>query len=260
MVSLKLGLFVFFTIFSYLHTVNGQSFAGFKTKCKNDYLLDITNGTMDKTTKKIQFQDATYPEEKYFRHDDLIYGCVCDVQLCISKCCMENHPLNITCEPGFTKHVRVDTYHENITRAAQNPRHVSTYWNNCSYYELEEGDTYYLKNDGRLYFDMEDRHFNLHEYCVAQDENENKLSVRLCFDQEELASVGQEVEEFHKYGMLISVPFLLATLIIYFILPDKKIQIKCMMAYVTCLMLSYIVLIYLQFNADLPSPHCQIMG
>lgn len=61
-------------------------------------------------------------------------------------------------------------------------------------------------------------------------------------------------------GMVISIPFLFITLVIYFILPDKKIQTKCMMAYIMCLMFAYIFLVYLQINPNLENPACEIVG
>lgn len=47
--------------------------------------------------------------------------------------------------------------------------------------------------------------------------------------------------------MLISIPFLLATFLVYVLLPEKRnLHGKCMMNYVFTLTVAYVVLVYIQ--------------
>lgn len=64
-------------------------------------------------------------------------------------------------------------------------------------------------------------------------------------------------------GMIISIPFLLATLFVYAVLPEKRnLHGKCLMSYVSSLMLAYCFLVFIQLNTDIinETPACTAIG
>ncbi|XP_022917482.1 G-protein coupled receptor Mth2-like isoform X16 [Onthophagus taurus] len=65
-----------------------------------------------------------------------------------------------------------------------------------------------------------------------------------------------EKEDFKKIGMIISMPFLIATFLVYALLPDKNLPAKSLMCYVLSLLFAYIMLVTIQLNSNLEHGAC----
>ncbi|XP_068899219.1 G-protein coupled receptor Mth2-like isoform X7 [Tenebrio molitor] len=86
----------------------------------------------------------------------------------------------------------------------------------------------------------EGRTFNSTNSCV--ESYNNTLVAIIC-------AVDEDVMEIVAYtGMIISMPFLLATFIAYALLPDRNLHMKALMFYVINLMLSYLLLVIIQLT------------
>ncbi|XP_076667143.1 putative G-protein coupled receptor Mth-like 1 [Andrena cerasifolii] len=79
-------------------------------------------------------------------------------------------------------------------------------------------------------------------FCVADRENGSRIAL-VCFDQEDYISSSIWKEKLFSSLGIISAVFLIATLAVYVLLPElREIQDKAMMAVVTSLAVSYIIL------------------
>lgn len=167
----------------------------FETECDKNHAINISNGAFDDVTKTIKHEDVVYPPDKYFTHvdhGDELFGCVCDLKVCVAKCCTEATPRNSSCESGYSPDVQINTHNDDFTLAEQNAKHLSVEWKECMYLVLEPDDIYYILEDGRLYFPLMEMYFELNEYCVIQFRNEthNNIEVRLCFHEEDFEEDG----------------------------------------------------------------------
>ncbi|XP_060521062.1 G-protein coupled receptor Mth2-like isoform X6 [Cylas formicarius] len=61
-------------------------------------------------------------------------------------------------------------------------------------------------------------------------------------------------------GMIISMPFLLATFLVYALLPDRNLHQKALMFYVLTLFVSYVLLVTINLSDSLVEPGCTLIG
>ena len=79
-------------------------------------------------------------------------------------------------------------------------------------------------------------------FCVTERENGSQIAL-VCFHQQDYISATRWTEKLYSYLGIISAVFLIATLAVYILLPElRDIQDKAMMAAVTSLAVSYIIL------------------
>ncbi|KAL1517939.1 hypothetical protein ABEB36_001635 [Hypothenemus hampei] len=64
----------------------------------------------------------------------------------------------------------------------------------------------------------------------------------------------------YSIGMIISMPFLLITFIVYLLLPDRNLHQKALMLYVLSLLISYILLVTVNLYKDLYGLVCESVG
>ncbi|CAH2013019.1 unnamed protein product [Acanthoscelides obtectus] len=63
------------------------------------------------------------------------------------------------------------------------------------------------------------------------------------------------------YGMIISMPFLLLTFLVYLIIPEKNLHRKALMFYVICLLLAYVLLVTSNLSKySFPDVTCHLIG
>ncbi|KAB0792052.1 hypothetical protein PPYR_14013 [Photinus pyralis] len=111
---------------------------------------------------------------------------------------------------------------------------------NCDhgFYKLEpnvyEDDAYYLQTNGSLWMPNTGEWLGFEEFCL-ENMGGNEISALLCFSER----------------MMISLPFLFATFLVYAVLPDLTLHAKCLMCYVITLGLGYASLLFIQFNSSL---------
>ncbi|KAG5896039.1 hypothetical protein JTB14_011034 [Gonioctena quinquepunctata] len=106
-------------------------------------------------------------------------------------------------------------------------------------------------------------------------EMDTGITLGMEFDQYCLDNLKNEVRPFFceamtndysnriilSYGMIISMPFLLATFIVYALLSDSNIHSGALMSYVLSLLLGYISLVIVQLtNTHIPSIPCKLLA
>ncbi|XP_060521061.1 G-protein coupled receptor Mth2-like isoform X5 [Cylas formicarius] len=96
------------------------------------------------------------------------------------------------------------------------------------------------------------------EYCVDTFVNGNLsyFTALVCFKQD--AVVQPPTKTF--LCMIISMPFLLATFLVYALLPDRNLHQKALMFYVLTLFVSYVLLVTINLSDSLVEPGCTLIG
>ncbi|XP_056629654.1 G-protein coupled receptor Mth2-like isoform X3 [Diorhabda sublineata] len=213
--------------------------------CENS--VDITDGIRSGTN--ITKDDITYTEKNYFVQGDSIKGCICNVKQCIRKCCDEGEVMNMT------------------TRTCVADKSSDTPYSAFSVYSIivvpdnqicDKIKTRVLINDdfriidGELIWD--DVHFEMDDYCLIKN-GDNYIAIACVQNQTSFDGFVA------TSGMIISMPFLLATFLVYLILPERNLHRKALMSYVFTLLAAYITLVTIQMYPYQFKPvPCQILG
>jgi len=171
-------------------------------------------------------------------------------------------------------------YEYNLTRAniTANDKHFYfKIWNPCAgrnRYPLNpyvyEDEKWYLLSNGSilrpLARESEDRLLNYSQYCLARVKS-HEYSEYLVFFCEEPSSEDDSGEVIffglYSFGMLASVPFLIATYIVYWLLPDlRNLHGLTLREYVGCLAMAYSILAVTQLTPQEQIPHviCIALG
>ncbi|XP_031357284.1 G-protein coupled receptor Mth2-like [Photinus pyralis] len=176
---------------------------------------------------------------KQFAYNGLIEDCECEKSTCVRKCCDANYvPFNDSCVPAL-EGARFQIYNQSKpVEGDLNVRIISGYIN-CKgnpHYMLQESegpdDEFFIQKDGLLWHPSEGLMVALDSYCV--DDFDGDRTALICFPEKNPNTV------INITGMVISMPFLLATFLIYALMPDLNMHNKSLMCYVLSLLLAYI--------------------
>ena len=124
-------------------------------------------------------------------------------------------------------------------------------------------DEYTVLANGSLYQPRYDEFIELTSYCLAVV-NGNQYEVVICFSNEtKNATLPDQHSDIPVAGLIISLPFLLATFVVYSILPElRNMHGYTLRGYVGSLFVAYTVLAVVQLinQAILPESLCIAMG
>ncbi|XP_022917472.1 G-protein coupled receptor Mth2-like isoform X6 [Onthophagus taurus] len=216
--------------------------------CTYNFSIDITNGALNDVNKEITHNGIVYTRENYYRDEDggeKIIGCICDAKPCIRKCCGENERfVNRTC-----------TVSENVTNLQNIFGSFSVVYDKllCKYprtrYLIESRD-YTITSSGFIKQDSKQKPISPEFYCLEFILSNDYPDSLLC------AEPTTAVQSYYSMGMIISMPFLIATFLVYALLPDKNLPAKSLMCYVLSLLFAYIMLVTIQLNSNLEHGAC----
>ncbi|XP_045461967.1 G-protein coupled receptor Mth2-like isoform X8 [Harmonia axyridis] len=97
------------------------------------------------------------------------------------------------------------------------------------------------------------------KFCVEDIEAEDRMDVLACMALE--APRDENKDKIYNLGMVISMPFLLITFIVYALLPDRNLHMKALMCYVINLLLAYMFIVTIQLSDTVfPDDICAILG
>lgn len=162
--------------------------------CKYNVSVDITDGfKYDDGTDIIIKDNINYVPRYYYRLDDRIYGCVCNVKICIRKCCQINMiNLDNSCVVSNDT-LRIRTYRkedfiEEKTIDIDNYYLLNTKFCPQQKYLLDPDnfyDQFLIQTDGKLYLKNVDDTTNYVlpiDYCIDTFKRNNKtrLNAKLC--------------------------------------------------------------------------------
>ncbi|XP_038120388.1 G-protein coupled receptor Mth2 isoform X2 [Culex quinquefasciatus] len=242
---------------------NGESIL----PCRFTESVNITSGEYNATDRTIFHDGVLFREENYATinytvisynktdTDDYIRGCVCQVANCVWLCCytfsdVDGHP---RCDDSEYNEIEVPFEDENSETRMVNLTSLENIFVVIRYSEdyvfdaapdewLMNSTGYVLSLDGKTPIQQND-------YCVESD---GFLLFPLTPDP--LDEVLQKT-----IGIIISIPFLLATLLIYACLPElRNIHGKSLICYVFSLTCAYLVILHLNMGwGFIP---CKVVG
>ncbi|XP_050093983.1 G-protein coupled receptor Mth2-like [Anopheles aquasalis] len=232
------------------------------TDCSLEDRIDLTNGTMEPGNGTIQYAGGLYDQEHYFENQEQRYSCVCKWRVCIYVCCyhidadrceLAQLPLNVSVRTATGSRVREQV---NLKQSA---RYWLIYarppaWNSTAGYVMRLfGYEAELHEDGSLAYGS--NVYASKTYCV----NPGSDPIPFVWFLEQNDQV--DVHHWHSLGMIISVPFLIATLIVYILIPDlRNIPGKSLMCYVLALTSSYVTLVVIKRSVIIMPDWCQLVG
>lgn len=148
-------------------------------------------------------------------------------------------------------------------------------WNPCpgmKRYSLNpymyKDEEWYLLSNGSIMRPLskepEERLLHYHQYCLARVRSYDYPEY-LAFFCEEVDPIedDNDSEVVYSFGMLASVPFLVATYVVYWLLPDlRNLHGLTLRGYVGCLAVAYSMLGVLQLTPQerIPNDICIIIG
>ncbi|CAG9838865.1 unnamed protein product [Diabrotica balteata] len=119
-------------------------------------------------------------------------------------------------------------------------------------------DAYYVQEDGKLFVPNFNKSFENNEYCIDEI---HTLSAFLCFPEKDVVVPKTILQTSNAAGMIISMPFLLLTFLVYLLLPERNLHRRALMSYVFTLLAAYITLVTIQlYSGQFPDTTCHVLG
>lgn len=215
-----------------------------------------------------------YPADQ--RWTNLTYSCICRKGDCINKCCSDDEILRSDEKDRFLcqKVSRDDKTSESATRTGTGmpelrlsanllakeiehigklaehfrllqhfvecPNHTFTF----SPHDYEQ-DFIILQANGSI-MDDGGKLYPPWDYCIDW-QSTDRIGVIVCLPNAQNASLSEEYT-FYCVGTIVSIPFLVATFLVYAIIPElRNLYGKTLMCYVICLVIAYVFLILVTY-------------
>ncbi|OXU30942.1 hypothetical protein TSAR_002780 [Trichomalopsis sarcophagae] len=232
-----------------------------ETECPTEALVDLTASfekNPDRNGSSIVVDGVFYPADAIRWQGNKALGCPCRTRGCLPLCCSHDScmgPVNRSTEAEFFP------VHSPESMQVDPDFQVSQYWqfawNPCHggdrYILTPENpdpdfkdDKFQLLSNGSMYQPTIKHLRNYTDFCVDYMNNTYRMVV--CFDEGDTPA--PSIENIHSIfptGMLISVPFLIATFVVYMLIPElRNIHGQTLCAYVFSLIVAYIALSTLQ--------------
>ncbi|XP_050072914.1 G-protein coupled receptor Mth2-like [Anopheles maculipalpis] len=238
---------------------------GASLNCPISERIDLTEGVQD-SQGLVRFAGNMYSPENYTTSEENHrYSCVCAQRKCVYVCCY--HIDRSKCEESSLLLNRTSSKEVSWVASMLEEidlRESSEFWliyatppawNYMPGYSLQiSGHEGELINDGSFAYGT--KVYASRTYCINPAEDSMPY-VWIKETDEHL-----EVHRWHSLGMIISIPFLVATLIVYALIPDlRNIPGKSLMCYVFALAVSYLALILIKRSVFDNSPDwCTAIG
>ncbi|XP_044763908.1 G-protein coupled receptor Mth2-like isoform X2 [Coccinella septempunctata] len=228
--------------------------SGVKACAKGDLVQDITDGF--ESGSVIVKDNVRYESHNFYREGHTIWGCVCEVTKCLRKCCQDGFsPVRVgkdrICKPSSTpKQLLSTSLRENVHTKDYKLFHAGFICDTPDTLALRETNLDKDLNGGFLNaFGMS---LGVKNFCL--DHVQDRLTSIICVTTEEELV-------FKSVGMIISMPFLLVTFLVYALLPDRNLHMKALMCYVINLLHAYIFLVTIQLTDEVfEDTVCAILG
>lgn len=229
-------------------------------------ILDVEIGVA--TANGSFFYNGTvYSADLLWTDGNFTYACVCRKRNCIKKCCRSDEVLRENPEKKAMCQKMSQNNTELATRAARTPdlylppekmakeiRHIGKL---RDYFLLVENelvcstnsmllnpndfpeDNVILQANGSL-LNSEKKDYPVWNYCLDWQVTYDQVGIMVCV----IPETESPNETAHFVGMIISIPFLVATFLVYAITPElRNLYGKTLMCYVICLITGYVFLI-----------------
>lgn len=238
------------------------------TPCSFNLSVPIVNGTVYPNGSLVERGDV-YPKGYYFTVNGTTRGCLCALKPCIRKCCSEDEFIlfsaNVAahCEknpkPSAFNNFTLPVY-KNVTEFANiSQKHFRIlYGDVCEYGKfllmpsMNPDDRSYLMYDGRIL--LTGNYLDASEYCLESVDGFDGIQTLVCFPPSE-DSQSRAAFTFYPLGMIMSIPFLLGTFLVYAVISElRNLHGKSLMCHVFSLLSAYVVLTVVQLGRDAVPP------
>lgn len=189
--------------------------------------------------------------------------CTRDVA-CIRKCCEVDYVMRgKRCVLRNDSDWHIPVYRETDVTTQEHIEYIVGMINcDNGFYKLEpdvyDDDVHYLQTNGSLWKPVTGEMLAFEKFCI-EDLGDNATSAFVCFEEDDLAV--KISRKMNAVGMIISMPFLLLTFLVYAVLPDRNLHGKCLMCYVITLFGAYAFLVFIQlYPNDLAGANCKTLG
>ncbi|XP_072397052.1 G-protein coupled receptor Mth2-like isoform X3 [Diabrotica undecimpunctata] len=114
--------------------------------------------------------------------------------------------------------------------------------------------------NGSIFWESGDYYIDQNLFCVelyTVDKTNYFLHALVCVSETEITNSYQ----MPVWGMIISMPFLLLTFLVYLLLPERNLHRRALMSYVFTLLAAYITLVTIQlYSGQFPDTTCHVLG
>ncbi|XP_055301255.1 G-protein coupled receptor Mth2-like [Sitodiplosis mosellana] len=222
--------------------------------CNQIDSINITSGTLN-ADKSITFNGRNYLPNRYappVKNGNIVFdtrGCLCDQMKCIRYCVKKDFP-----PTGFqidvinaNKEWEKKDFHEHFVtvRGINCPKRIATKFN--------------IQDDGMVVpigDEITSKHpRNQSEYCLKKNDD-NEMIAEIC---EEPDDVNPKKFIRSGIGLLVSVPFLIATFLVYLFVPElRNLHGKCFLCYLLSLTMAFVPLAIAKISTrnEIPTPFC----
>ncbi|KAG5672361.1 hypothetical protein PVAND_002494 [Polypedilum vanderplanki] len=228
--------------------------------------INITSGYKDGSGKYyhngVAYEIGTFAEYDYIlkdgeekvQADPHIRGCICKYKPCIRVCCrgqnslcVKNSILNVPTNYQGDIAINLDSHDYGVLEGKPC---VDIYRLEP---EIEKTDAWNFIQNGSIEMSATKKVHGTNDFCFAQRLNTSSeayyTEALMCtFDEE----IPKDVRfSLYPIGMLISVPFLIITFLVYAFVPElRNLHGKCLMCYVLSLIIFYISLCLIQLDLE----------
>lgn len=231
----------------------------------NDSTLLTVSQTLEKNGSLL-YDGIVYPADLHWTDGNVTYGCICKLRDCIRKCCRDDEVLR----KDLTKTVCQKIFHNDTMPAreiedlrlsrkqmAEEVQHVGKLKDHflllenfvcpAGIYALDpdefQEEKFILQANGSLVNANEI--IPLWNYCIDWQMNFDRIGILICLTPQ---MPNEEENMAHHVGIAVSIPFLVATFLVYAIIPElKNLYGKTLMCYVICLIISYVFLLLVNY-------------
>lgn len=235
------------------------------------------------------YDGTVYPADLRWTDGNLTYGCICRQRRCIRKCCRSDEvisrdlPKRPWCEktPGHlaTDATSAKTPELRLSKEqlAKEIRDIGELRHHFALLEMEDDacpgsifslnvneedgeDKVALQADGNLFVESLDRIVPPWDYCFGWKTSLDKVGILICLNSKNIQASAEQ-NTAHMVGIIISIPFLFATFLVYAITPElRNLYGKTLMCYVFCLITAYAFLSLVNYVYISPQFLCAIIG
>ncbi|KAK4872553.1 hypothetical protein RN001_014582 [Aquatica leii] len=210
--------------------------------CNAEFGIDISDGELIDNDVVIK-NGILFTSKHYKKVNGVKTGCICDINVCVRKCCpLGQYMTNKTC---------VDTNKTFVIPEQKRPDlngYQFIFGNDCKHKKRRtvldpawnSDQDFILTENGKIWVPAEKLLFKLQDYCVDYIEDFDEIRALVCDYK------NANISDANVIGIIISMPFLLLTFIVYALLPERNLHRKSLMCYVITLFGAYLLLAIMQ--------------
>lgn len=232
-------------IFCILRTTQAEDFV-----CPPGAIRNLSNAEGNASGFVSAEYGHVFPENKTRLIDGVWRGCICDLEPCLAFC----PPDDADVVHDYVNYAAIPRVHDtngtlDEEANASGPKkwfHISV-WDPCTenlkFRLTPDVMKVHLLRDGSLFLPRNKNSLSFGKYCMELRDNEINYTPRGCSPSLLVDEVNQNLENALYIGRIVTVPFIIATIIVYSVVPRLKnihgITLRC---YLGCLAVTNIAI------------------